>query len=225
MHVLVAEPEPRLASFIGHGLKEEGHSVAVVLDADAALERLAEDPLYDLVVLDVALPTRGGLEVLRALRQHRVEALVLLLTAPDSREDTVIGLDLGADAAMTKPFVFAELLARVRALLRWRSMCRGPLLRVGDLTLDPVAHHVTRAGRRIVLTAREYALLEYFMRNPGQVLTRDMLAEHVWGHRLESESNVVDVYVGYLRGKIDGWGAVPLLHTIRGIGYLLDPTC
>jgi two-component system, OmpR family, copper resistance phosphate regulon response regulator CusR len=227
VHVLVAEPEPRLAGFIGQGLKEEGHSVEVVLDAEAALDRLAEDPLYDLVVLDVALPTRGGLEVLRVLREHRVEAPVLLLTTPDRTEDIVIGLDLGADATMTKPFVFAELLARVRALLRWQSRYRGSVLRVGDLTLDPAMHHVTRAGHRIALTAREYALLEYFLRNPGQVLTRDMIAEHVWGRGLglEPESNVVDVYVGYLRSKIDGCGAGPLLHTIRGVGYLLGPAC
>lgn len=225
VHVLVAEPEPRLASFIGQGLKEEGHSVEVVLDAEAALERLAEDPLYDLVVLDVALPTRGGLEVLRVLREHRVEALVLLLTAADRSEDTVIGLELGADAAMTKPLVFDELLARVRALLRRRSTNRGPLLRVGDLTLDPASRHVTRAGQRIALTAREHALLEYFLRNPGRVLTRDMIAEHVWGRELEPENNVVDVYVSYLRSKIDSCGTVALLHTIRGVGYLLGPTC
>lgn len=222
MHVLVAENEPRLAGVIRQGLREQGHSVDLALDGEAVVERLAEDPPYDLVVLDVGLPTRGGLEALRELRAQGIDAPVLLLTAEHRPGDTVTGLDLGADASLAKPFAFDEFLARVRALLRRRSGDRAPLLRVGDLTLDPAAHHVTRAGRRVPLTAREYALLEYFLRNPGRVLTREMITEHVWGHEVETESNVVDVYVGYLRSKIAGAGAVPLLHTVRGVGYRLD---
>ena len=142
-------------------------------------------------------------------------------TAGDTTDDVVSALNLGADATLAKPFVFDESLARARALLRRRSSHRSSLLQSDDLTLDPAAHRVTRAGQRIALTAREYAVLEYFLRHPGQVLTREMIAEHVWGPDYEAASNVVDVYVGYLRRKIDGEGGGPLVHTIRGVGYMV----
>jgi DNA-binding response OmpR family regulator len=223
MRVLVAENEDRLAGAIRQGLREQGYSVDLAPDGEAVVQRLADDVPYDLVILDAILPGRGGLEVLTLLRADGIDTPVLLLTAGHRPGDTVAGLDLGADASLAKPFVFDEFLARVRALLRRGSPGRAPLLRVGDLVLDPAAHHVTRAGRPIPLTAREYALLEYFLRNPGRVLTREMVTEHVWGHDPQDESNVVDVYVGYLRAKIEGAGAAPLLHTVRGVGYRLDP--
>ena len=146
---------------------------------------------------------------------------MLALTAGDATDDVVRALNLGADATLAKPFAFDELLARARALLRRRSAHRSPVLQSGDLTLDPAAHRVTRAGRRIALTAREYAVLEYFLRNPGQILTREMIAEHVWGPDGKAASNIVDVYVGYLRRKIDRHGRTPLVRTVRGVGYMV----
>ena len=221
MRVLIAVGEPRLSGLISRGLKEEGYSAEVAMDGDAALDRLTEDPPFDLLILDGALPGRSGLEVLKILREDQTDAPVLVLTAGDTPDAIVRALNLGADATLAKPFVFDEFLARARALLRRRSAQRSPFLQSGDLTLDPAAHRVTRSGRRIPLTAREYAVLEYFLRNPGQVLTREMIAEHVWGPEYEAASNVVDVYVGYLRRKIDGDGGARLVHTIRGVGYMV----
>jgi heavy metal response regulator len=222
MRILVVEDERKVANFIRQGLEEEGHSVEAVGDGADALERLLDMPSYDLVVLDLMLPKRDGFAVLRALREHGVHTPVLILTARDAVSDKVSGLDLGADDYLTKPFAFEEFLARVRALLR-RSTGHGtPVLRVADLTLDPATRQAARSGRRITLTTREYALLEYFMRNAGRVLTRPMIAEHVWGLDFDSESNTIDVYVGYLRRKIDSEGEPRLLHTIRGAGYVLS---
>jgi two-component system copper resistance phosphate regulon response regulator CusR len=221
MRVLVVEDERKVASFIQQGLEEEGHAVEVAADGEVALEILLGGPPPDLVVLDVMLPRRDGFAVLRKLRERHVATPVLLLTARDSVSDKVTGLDLGADDYLTKPFAFEEFLARVRALLRRGSGQRAPILRLADLELDPASREVTRAGRRIVLTAREYALLEYFLRSVGRVLTRPMLAEHVWGLDFDPESNIIDVYVGYLRRKIEAEGTSRLLHTIRGAGYVL----
>jgi DNA-binding response OmpR family regulator len=176
---------------------------------------------YDLIVLDLMLPQVDGFAILKAARQRRITTPVLVLTARDSIADKVRGLDLGADDYLTKPFAFDEFLARVRALLRRGAGAAGPILRVVDLTLDPATREVRRGARRIGLTAREHALLEYFLRNIGRVLTRPMLAEHVWGLDFDPESNIVDVYVGYLRRKIDGPGEPRLLHTVRGAGYVL----
>jgi DNA-binding response OmpR family regulator len=173
------------------------------------------------VVLDVMLPRLDGLSVLKSARAKGMPTPVLLLTARDTVADKVAGLDHGADDYLTKPFSFDELLARVRALLRRGQGQRAPVLRLADLTLDPSTRDVRRGERRIILTAREHALLEYFLRNPGRVLSRPMLAEHVWGLDFDPESNIVDVYVGYLRRKIDGPGERRLLHTIRGAGYVL----
>jgi DNA-binding response OmpR family regulator len=221
MRILVVEDERKVAGFIRQGLEEEGYAVEVVGDGAAALDRLTDGPPTDLVVLDIALPKLDGLGVLKAARVQKVQTPVLLLTARDTVSDKVAGLDLGADDYLTKPFAFDEFLARVRALLRRGGGQRAPVLRVADLTLDPATREVTRGRRRITLTAREYALLEYLMRSAGRVLTRPMLAQHVWGLEFDPESNVVDVYVGYLRRKIDGDGDPPLLHTIRGAGYVL----
>lgn len=221
MRVLVVEDERKVASFIRQGLEEEGHAVDVAADGAAALDLILAGPPYDLVVLDVMLPKRDGFAVLRTLRDRQVGSPVLLLTARDSVSDKVTGLDLGADDYLTKPFAFEEFLARVRALLRRGQGSAIPVLSLADLTLDPATRTVRRGGRRIELTAREYSLLECFMRNAGRVLTRPVLAERVWGLDFDPESNIIDVYVGYLRRKIDGNGEPRLLHTVRGVGYVM----
>ncbi|HYU16731.1 MAG TPA: response regulator transcription factor [Candidatus Acidoferrum sp.] len=222
MRILVVEDERKVASFLRQGLQEEGHAVETAGDGAAALDMLLEGPGYDLVVLDVMLPKRDGFDVLKTLRQRRVQTPVLCLTARDAVSDKVAGLDLGADDYLTKPFAFEEFLARVRALLRRGTGQRAPVLKLADLTLDPATRTVTRDGRRITLTTREYALLEYFLRNVGRVLSRPMIAQHVWGLDFDPESNIIDVYVGYVRRKIDGDGERRLLHTVRGAGYMLS---
>jgi heavy metal response regulator len=221
MRILVVEDERKVASFIRQGLEEEGHAVEVAGDGDAALELAFDDHPYDLIVLDVMLPRRDGFKVLEALREQRIESPVLLLTARDTVRDKVTGLDLGADDYLTKPFAFEEFLARVRALLRRGGAARTPVLRLADLTLDPSTREVTRGSRRITLTAREYALLEYLLRSAGRILSRPMIAQHVWGVDFDTETNIIDVYVGYLRRKLDAEGESPLLHTVRGVGYVL----
>src|SRR5436309_12638099 len=221
MRILVVEDDRKVASFIRKGLEEEGHAVEVAADGDEAVERAADGSAWDLVVLDVMLPKRDGFSVLKALRADGMKAPVLMLTARDAVSDRVAGLDSGADDYLTKPFAFEELLARVRALLRRGGDRASAVLRVGDLTLDPATREVRRGTRRVSLTAREYTLLEYFMRSAGRVLSRPMLAQHVWGLDFDSESNVVDVYVGYLRRRIEASGERKLLHTVRGAGYVL----
>jgi DNA-binding response OmpR family regulator len=221
MRILVVEDDRKVAGFIRQGLTEEGYAVDVAPDGAAAVDLALGGTSYDLIVLDVMLPKRDGFGVLRALREHRMTAPVLLLTARDSVPDKVTGLDLGADDYLTKPFAFDEFLARVRVLLRRGTAQRTPVLQLADLRLDPATRRITRGGRTISLTVREYALLEYFLRNAGRVLTRPLLAEHVWGIDFDPESNVIDVYVGYLRRKIDLPGEVRLLHTTRGAGYVL----
>jgi DNA-binding response OmpR family regulator len=221
MRVLVVEDERKVASFIRQGLQEEGYAVELAGDGDSALDLVLTGPPYDLIVLDVMLPRRDGFGVVRAMRERGVQTPVLLLTARDSVTDRVAGLDLGADDYLTKPFAFDEFLARVRALLRRGHGQRAPVLRVGNLTLDPATRKVARGDRRLDLTTREYTLLECFMRSVGRVLTRPQLAERVWGLDFDPGSNVVDVYVGYLRRKIDGAGEPRLLHTVRGAGYVM----
>ena len=222
MRILVVEDERKVASFLRQGLQEEGHAVEVAADGAAALDLLLAAPGYDLAILDLMLPRRDGFDVLRTLRQRHIQTPVLILTARDAVPDKVTGLDLGADDYLTKPFAFEELLARVRALLRRRAGPRAPVLALADLTLDPSTRAVTRGGRRITLTAREHALLEYFLRNAGRVLTRPMIAQHVWGLDFDPETNIIDVYVGYVRRKIDAEGERRLLHTVRGAGYMLS---
>jgi len=221
MRILVVEDERKVANFVRQGLEEEGHAVEVAADGAVALDLGLADPPFDLIVLDVMLPKRDGFAVLRALREHGVLSPVLMLTARDAVGDKVAGLDAGADDYLAKPFAFEEFLARVRALLRRGSEQRRGILKLADLTLDPVQREVKRGTRRIMLTPREYALLEYFLRNVGRVLTRPLLAQHVWGVDFDTESNLIDVYVGYLRRKINGQGETPLLHTVRGVGYVV----
>jgi DNA-binding response OmpR family regulator len=219
MRILVVEDEKKVARFVQRGLEAEGYAVDVVHDGDTALARALEGD-WDAVVLDLALPGRDGLAVLRELRARRSSVPVLLLTARSGVTDKVAGLDLGADDYLTKPFEFVELLARLRALLR-RGGSTPPRLALADLTLDPATREVTRAGRRIDLTVREYALLEFFLRNSGRVLSRAVIAQRVWGVSFETFTNVIDVYVNYLRRKIDADFEPKLLHTVRGVGYVL----
>jgi DNA-binding response OmpR family regulator len=221
MRILVVEDEKKVASFIRHGLEAEAHQVDVAYDGETGLARAVADD-YDLLILDVMLPRRDGLSVLHELRTRHRQLPVLLLTARAGVSDKVAGLDGGADDYLTKPFEVAELLARVRALLR-RGGTAPAVLAVGDLRLDPATRAVTRAGRAIELTAREFALLEYFLRNPGRVLSRAMIAQHVWGVSFDTFTNVIDVYVNYLRRKVDADFEPKLIHTVRGAGYVLRP--
>ncbi len=220
MRLLVVEDEARIARFIQRGLEEEHHAVDVAPDGDDAVH-LATINEYDVILLDILLPRKNGLAVCRELRARNVSAPILMLTAKDSVEDKVAGLNSGADDYLTKPFAFDELLARVNALARRRSLDRAPLLRVDDLTLDPLTHEVRRGGEPIELTNKEYALLALLMRRPGQVLTRTQIAEQIWDMDFDNESNVIDVYIRYLRKKIDADGTRPLIHTVRGAGYTM----
>jgi heavy metal response regulator len=220
MRILVVEDEKKVASFIKKGLEEEGYAVDVASDGAEGLAQALEC-VHDLIILDIRLPTMDGLRVLQALRQEKVATPVLLLTVRATIEDKVLGLDTGADDYLTKPFAFQELVARVRALLRRRPEVAPAVLQVGDLILDPARRTVARGGAKITLTPREFTLLDYFMRNPGRVLTRTMIAEHVWDYSFDTSTNVIDVYVNYLRKKIDADREPKLLHTVRGVGYVL----
>ena len=220
MRILVVEDEKKVASFIKRGLEEEGFLVDVAYDGEEG-RYMAETNPYDLILMDVMLPKKDGLTVVRELRDKGMSAPVLCLTAKDTVDDIVSGLDSGSDDYLTKPFAFAELLARVRALLRRGGQDRGAEIHFADLRLDPVAHKVWRSNKEIDLTAKEYALLEYFMRNPNQTLTRTMIAEHVWDYTFDSFTNIIDVYVNYLRKKVDKDFDKKLIHTVRGAGYVL----
>jgi DNA-binding response OmpR family regulator len=220
MRVLVLEDEHKLAGVLKRGLQEHGYAVDVAYDGEEGLA-LAELEPYDLIVLDVMLPKLDGLTVCRRLRAEQRNMPVLMLTARDTVNDRVAGLDSGADDYLVKPFAFRELLARARALLRRDGRSRDPVLRAADLEVNTVTREVRRAGRPVELTSKEYALLEYFIRHPNQVLTRTQIAEHVWDYDFVAMSNVVDVYVRYLRRKLGDDGEPRLLRTIRGAGYQL----
>ncbi len=220
MRILIVEDEKKVAAFIRKGLEEETYAVDAAHDGEEGL-LLAETNQYDLIILDLMLPKMGGLEVLEKLRDKRVNTSILLLTAKDSVEDKVTGLNKGADDYLTKPFAFSELLARVRSLLRRGQAETQTILQVSDLTLDLISHKVKRNGEEIELTGKEYSLLEYFMRNVGKVLTRTMIAEHVWDYNFDTFTNVIDVYVNHLRKKIDKSHEQKLLHTLRGVGYVM----
>jgi len=182
---------------------------------------MALDRVHDLIVLDIQLPKMDGLQVLKDLRQQKVASPVLLLTVRATLEDKVLGLDLGADDYLSKPFAFQELVARIRALLRRRAETKSAVLQVADLILDPARRIVKRGDEKIDLSPREFSLLDYFMRNPGRVLTRTMIIEHVWDYDFDTDTNVIDVYVNYLRKKIDAGGEPKLIHTVRGVGYVM----
>jgi two-component system OmpR family response regulator len=220
MRVLIVEDELKMASLVRRGLTEEGHAADVASTGDDALWMADAHP-YDAIVLDVMLPGRNGFETCRELRKAGVWAPVLMLTARDAVDDRVAGLDAGADDYLTKPFSFAELLARLRALVRRGSVERPTVVVVGDLRLDPASRKVWRGEQEIDLSPKEFALLEAFMRRPGQVLTRLQLLEHAWDFAYENRSNVIDVYVRYLREKVDRPFGASSLETVRGVGYRL----
>ena len=218
--MLIVEDEPKMAALLQRGLTEAGFAADAVGDGEEALWR-AESVAYDAIVLDLMLPGMDGMAVCRTLRERGVWSPVLMLTARDAVDDRVDGLDAGADDYLVKPFTFRELLARLRALLRRAPAERPTVLRVGDLRLDPAARRAWRGDDELELTAKELAILELFMRRPGEVLRRDDLLEHAWDHAYDSRSNVVDVYVRYLREKIDRPYGRETLQTVRGQGYRL----
>ena len=220
MRILIIEDDRQLNNIIAKHLREAGYAVDCCFDGEDGLYYM-ESVEYDCVILDWMLPKKDGLSVLRAYRGHSRGASVLMLTARDTVTDRVSGLDAGADDHLIKPFAFDELFARVRAMLRRRGELRQNVLSLADLRMDTAAHTVTRAGRRIALTSREYALLEYLLRNQGIIQTRSQISDHVWNYDFEYDSNVVDVYVRYLRNKIDRGFDPPLIHTIRGFGYVM----
>ena len=220
MRLLVVEDEKKVSGFIKKGLQEEGYAVDVAFDGKTGLQ-MAMDRVHDLIVLDIHLPGMDGLSLLYQLRTAKVSTPVLLLTVRANIEDKVLGLDAGADDYLTKPFAFQELVARIRALLRRQTEAKLPVLRFADLTLDPARRIVLRGAKKIDLTAKEYALLDYFIRNPGRVLTRTMIVDHVWDYNFDTMTNIIDVYVNYLRRKIDSDREHKLIHTVRGVGYVL----
>jgi two-component system OmpR family response regulator len=221
MRILLVEDEIKMARAVRRGLEQEGHTVDQCHEGDEGLSRaLSYD--YDVIVLDVMLPGSDGIAICRELRAHERWVPVLLLTARDAVEDRIRGLDAGADDYLVKPFAFGELLARLRALARRGPSERPAVIEVGDVRLDPAAHTVTRAGTSVSLSAREFALLEFLMRHPGEVLTRSRILEQVWDYSYTGFSNVVDVYVAYLRRKLERPFGRPLIRTVRGVGYALE---
>jgi heavy metal response regulator len=223
MRILVVEDEMRLASFLKRGLEAEHYAVDVATDGEDGLH-LATTEEYDLVLLDVMLPKVNGFEILQQMRTHEIATPVIVLTARGELGDRVRGLDLGADDYLTKPFAFEELIARVRALLRRGSDRASPFVRVGPILLDPVTRTVTVGNTKIEFTPKEFALLEYIMRNEGTVLTRAMIAQHVWDLNYDSYTNLIDVFVNHLRRKLEPHGCDSMIHTVRGVGYVLKNT-
>jgi two-component system OmpR family response regulator len=220
VRVLVVEDEPKMAALVARALREEGHAADTVAQGEDALW-MAQAAPYDAIVLDVMLPGLDGFEVLRRLRQRQVWTPVLMLTARDAVGDRVGGLDAGADDYLTKPFAFSELLARLRAVARRGAVERPTILEVGELRLDPAAHRAWRGETELDLSAREFALLEIFMRRPGQTLSRSQLLDAVWDMAFESRSNIIDVYIRYLREKIERPFGRRSIETVRGVGYRL----
>ncbi len=221
MHLLVVEDEPRLAQLVKRALEQERHVVDLAYDGEDGLFQ-AVNGSFDAIVLDILLPKMNGLEVCRQLRASQVRTPVLMLTARAEVDQRVEGLDAGADDYLTKPFAMRELLARVRALGRRQPSLGDASLRVGDLVLDPLRHQAGRGGKAIDLTPKEFALLEYLMRHPDQVLSRDQILENVWGYDFSTLTNVVDIYVHYLRNKVEKGHRKKLIKTVRGLGYKIS---
>lgn len=220
MRILVVEDEKKVAQFICQGLEEEHYTVDVALDGGEG-EMMAVTGAYDLLILDVMLPRKSGIDITRAVRQEGKAVPILMLTAKATTRDKVEGLDSGADDYLTKPFAFAELLARVRSLLRRGAAEKTTTLALADLELDTVSHRARRAGRPIDLTMKEYALLEFLLRNKDRVLSRTIISEHIWDYNFDTGTNLIDVYVNHLRSKIDVGFDTKLIHTVRGVGYVM----
>lgn len=221
MKILIVEDEKKVASFIKRGLEGDKYDVSTCYDGNEGIKR-ASSGEFGLVILDCMLPKKDGLTVLKELRAAGNRLPILMLTAKNATEDIVAGLDAGADDLITKPFEFAELQARVRALLRRSGMDRGAEIRFADLRLDPVNHKVWRSQTEIILTAKEYSLLSYMVRNAGNVLSRANIADNCWEYPFETFTNIIDVYINYLRKKVDGDFSTKLIHTVRGKGYILQ---
>ncbi len=219
MRILLVEDEKKVAAFIKKGLTEEFYTVDVASNGEDGLF-LAVNTDYDIILLDIMLPGLDGIEVCKRIRKNKILTPIMMLTAVDESGSIVKGLDTGADDYVTKPFVFDEFLARVRSLLRRKSVSAHSL-KVSDLTLDPVKHEVFRGGKKIELTWKEFALLEYLVRNKDRILSRTRIFEHIWGYDAEASSNIVDVYVSYLRDKVDKSYTSKLIYTVRGVGYTL----
>jgi len=220
MRILVVEDEVKIAQFIKRGLKEEGYAVDIAADGEEGHFMLSSNE-YDVIILDLMLPKIDGLTLCRELRKSGNSTPIIMLTAKDTVKDKVKGLDSGADDYLPKPFAFEELLARVRVVLRKKDGRVQTQLKVDDLSLDLLTHKVTRGDREIDLTVKEYALLEYLMRNAGNIVTRTMISEHVWDINFDTFTNVIDVYINYLRNKVDSGFENKMIHTVRGKGYLL----
>ena len=220
MKILIIEDEKKVLKLLKEGLEEEHYTVDTASDGETGF-LLASSKNYDLIILDILLPKKDGIAILREIRASGIYTPVLMLTAKSSIEDKVEGLDSGADDYLTKPFSFAELLARIRSIVRRGAAEKPAMLVVADLKLDVVTHKATRGDKVIELTRREYALLEYFMKNVNRVLTRTLISEHIWNYNFDTGTNVIDVYVNHLRSKIDDGFEKKLLHTVRGIGYVL----
>jgi len=220
MRVLVIEDEKQLLKIIGERLKEEGYATDLVRDGIEGLH-FAESLDYDCIILDIMLPSMDGFSVLRKLRARKINTPILILTAKDTIKDKVSGLDLGADDYITKPFSFEELIARVRAMLRRKSGEKETVLFISDLTLDLITREVSRGNHLIELTSKEFAILEYLLRNKGKVLTKSQIANHVWNYEFEYKSNIVEVYVRYLRKKLEDNFENKLIHTVSGVGYVI----
>jgi len=220
MKILIIEDEKKVAKFLQQGFEEERYAVNVAYDGDIGTT-MALSETFDLIILDILLPKKDGISVLRHIRAKHITTPVILLTAKSAIDDKVEGLDAGADDYLTKPFAFAELLARVRSLLRRGAAEKSIFLKAADLQLDTVAHKAKRGDKVIELTGKEYALLEYFMRNINRVLTRTLISEHIWNYNFDTGTNVIDVYINHLRSKIDDGFDKKLLHTVRGVGYVL----
>jgi len=220
MRILLVEDEKKVARFIQQGLEEEHHTVDVAHDGESGLA-MAGAQHYDVIILDVMLPGKSGIDVTRELRTRKRATPILMLTAKTATEDKVAGLDSGADDYLTKPFAFAELLARVRSLLRRGTQEKSTVLTLADLELDTVSHKARRGTRLIDLTTKEYALLEFFLRNKERVLSRTIIAEHIWDYHFDTGTNLIDVYINHLRNKVDTGFDRKLIHTVRGVGYVL----
>jgi DNA-binding response OmpR family regulator len=219
-HILLVEDEKKVSAFIKKGLEEEHYVVETAPDGEKAKLQMQGCP-FDLIIMDILMPKKDGLTLLQEIRLEGNATPVLMITAKSSVEDKVKGLDAGADDYLVKPFAIAELLARVRSLLRRKTTEKGTMLAIGDLTLDLVSHKAKRGTKQIELTAKEYMLLEYFIRNKNTILTRTTISEHIWNYNFDTGTNIIDVYINHLRTKIDGGFENKLLHTIRGVGYIM----
>lgn len=221
MTILVVEDEIKIVRFIKKGLEIEHYTVEVAYNGEEALNKAGINN-YDLIILDIMIPKIDGIEVCKKIREEKIETPIIMLTAKDTVEDRIRGLDAGADDYLIKPFSFGELVARVRALLRREKTVKATKLQVGDLVLNPATHEVHRGTEEIKLSSKEYRLLDYMMRRPGNVCTRTMIGEHIWGYNFTDDSNVIDVYISYLRKKIDSGFKTKLIHTVRDVGYKIQ---